>query len=696
MLRDKLGDSQFAVNQNDTEQYSPLPGTFNPVAVLPSFGSVDAPGGGGYSFPGPKPYIVYYSPIESGYATACDSGTTLNIVANSDFCTATEITGVASLTSGNYYLINEGLIITVTVTQGENVGLVYGTGCKNCEVVGPTPTPAFYPCYDCTEYYNNAAASLGGFYYTDCNNVYHTDVTLGYGDSVCATSITGPYTGFLTPMGICGIYCWPTSSATPTPTPTITPTPTPTLTPTPTPTLTPTATPTQTPTQTPTHTLTPTPTLTPTATLTPTPTPTLTPTATPTPTPTPVTSSCYSTIVYTTVTSSVSMSYFDCCNQFQTRIIPSGSAFTTLPSGSCFRSGSVTASVSLLAYTSSCTSSCVTPTPTPTSTATLTPTPTPTATSTPTPTPTYIPTSQCYKFSITNNNSTVRLGGYTDCCSGIEYNYALEPGQTRDNVVSDSLNGWSSVFTISNLVGPYTCGQATPTPTPTATPTLTPTPTPTATITPTPTPTLTPTATPTATPIPTLRPWYQSIFVGPAPYCNKAQYNLSIAISGANGTTFCNSTNLQIEAGNIGAPPDGNYFFWDEITNSTRPGTVTGRLITFTAACTPCAVPTPTPTPTPTLPCYPNYCSAGPSGTLYTGYLEYGTTYAAAQNGTSVQARWWGCPNGNSFWVGQEIKAPGTNNEYCFSQVDGYYHWGNAEGPKTAYLVGGQVIEVLQ
>ena len=669
MLLEKLNDSKLSVLDQDITANTPGLNIGNVLAGGGTgLGSGNAPGGGGYPFIGPTPYIVFYSPIERGYDAACNSTTTINIVANGDFCSATEITGVGSLASGNYYLINEGQIIGVSVTQGVDTGAVYTIGCESCEIMQPTPTPVYGTCFDCITYENNVG-SLDNFNYTDCNNVYYTGVTLAYGASLCAINIGGPYVGYLTPTGLCGIYCWPTSSATPTPTPTLTPTATPTQTPTPTPTLTPTATPTQTPTLTPT----PTPTATPTA--------TATPTLTPTPTPTPITSgSCFNTISFNIVTASlgVDISYYDCCGTYYTENIASGTTGISLPTGFYTRSGSVAGSLGGPVYQDSGSQVCQTPTPTPT----LTPTATPTATPTPTPTPV---SSSCYSFSLTNITDGNLGFSYRDCCTGEFINRfpVVTPGQTINDIIQDSTSYASNLWSISNIVN-FVCGQPTPTPT------LTPTPT--ATSTPTPTPTLTPTATPppTPTPTPTFNPWYQSIFVGTSPYCNRAQYNLSIAISGATGTTFCNSTQLQIEGGSVAA---GNYYFWDELTNSTRAGTIVGKTITFTAACVACSAPTPTPTPTPTYPCYPNTCPQG-ADTFYTGYLQYGATAAEAQYGGNVLARWTSCSNGNNFWVGQEIKAPGDDDQYCFSQVDGWYYWSNASGPQYAHLVAGQVIEV--
>jgi hypothetical protein len=272
--------------------------------------------------------------------------------------------------------------------------------------------------------------------------------------------------------------------------PLVTPTPTATSglpTATPSPTSEPTSTPTPTPTDLP---ATPTPTATGVPSSTSTPTPTATGVPAPTSTPTPTATN-----------------------------IPS----TPTPTATGVPAPTSTPTATAISPTATATSVSSTPTPTPTNYPCdityniINTTPTPTNSpcdvtynivdTTPTPTPTtYVPGPGCYTFNITNKIGTRASGDYIDCCDGLLKHHDTQPGETVYGINSDSLNGWGVFYTLTNVVGPYTCGGPTPTPTATSIP---PTPTPTATSIPptsTPTPTATsvsptPTATSTSAPM---------------------------------------------------------------------------------------------------------------------------------------------------------------------------------------------------
>lgn len=121
-----------------------------------------------------------FSPfISSGYfGTTTDiacagslSGISVIFTADTNnFCTATSLTGntFASQTTGNYYLVESGQIIQISLTQFSNIVSVISVGCTTCPTPTPTPTTTQTPTITPTVTPSSAPEIVGQF--IDCDN----------------------------------------------------------------------------------------------------------------------------------------------------------------------------------------------------------------------------------------------------------------------------------------------------------------------------------------------------------------------------------------------------------------------------------------------------------------------------------------------------------------------------------------------
>jgi hypothetical protein len=117
--------------------------------------------------------------------------------------------------------------------------------------------------------------------------------------------------------------------------------------------------------------------------------------------------------------------------------------------------------------------------------------------------------------------------------------------------------------------------------------------------------------------------------------------------------------------------------------------TYSNCILEGTAACTNCTTTT-TSTTTTQCPDPPNCPEGGGVGT--TGYLCYGITEEIATGCGDQQVFRYNTCEGNTFWIGQEIRA--LPAPFCNSAPDGWYCDQFRAGNNVAHLVNSVVVYV--
>lgn len=224
----------------ETETPTPTPGASQTPTPTPTLTET----------PSAAPFVStgYFGTTTDIACAGSLSGISVIFTANTNnFCTATSLTGntFASQTTGNYYLVESGQIIQISLTQFSNVVSVISVGCSTCPTPTPTPTvtqtetptptitPSLSPASDncvCFEVVNDVGPGPNSFTYLDCNYNPQSIVNYPAGPStyVCAIIGSEVATG-LSYTQVNESFCGGCiESVTPTPTETSTPTPTPT------------------------------------------------------------------------------------------------------------------------------------------------------------------------------------------------------------------------------------------------------------------------------------------------------------------------------------------------------------------------------------------------------------------------------------------------------------------------------------